>query len=40
LTEFDFRYTASAMSDERRMERLVGEAEGRRLSYERVTSGY
>ncbi len=35
LTEFDFRYTTSAMSDERRMARLVGQAEGRRLSYKR-----
>jgi transposase-like protein len=36
LAEFDFRYTTSAMTDERRMAQLVGQAEGRRLSYKRV----
>ena len=36
LTEFDFRYTTSTMSDEGRMARLMGQTAGRRLSYKRV----
>lgn len=36
LAEFDFRYTTSALSDERRLSRLMGQVEGRRLSYKRT----
>jgi len=39
LTEFDFRYSTSAMSDRGRMMRLVDGADGRRLSYKRVKGG-
>lgn len=35
LTEFDFRYSTSAMSDEQRLSRLMGQVD-RRLSYKRT----
>lgn len=38
LSEFDFRYSTRKVSDAERMGRLVGQAEGRRLSYKRVTA--
>ncbi len=33
LAEFDFRYSTRKMSDTRRMERLMGQTGGRRLTY-------
>jgi transposase-like protein len=38
LTEFDFRYTTCKMSDSARMERIMEQSEGRRLTYRRVTA--
>lgn len=36
LAEFDYRYTTKGLSDGARMAALVGNAEGRRLTYKRV----
>jgi len=36
LAEFDFRYSTKAMSDTARVARLMGQVEGRRLSYKRT----
>ncbi len=36
LAEFDFRYSTRADSDSARVARLMGQVEGRRLSYKRV----
>ena len=36
LIEFDFRYSTCKMSDERRVQRLMGQVDGRRLSYKRT----
>ena len=33
LAEFDFRYTTRKMNDSQRMERIIGQTGGRRLSY-------
>ena len=33
LAEFDFRYSTRKVSDTARMERLVGQTAGRRLTY-------
>lgn len=38
LSEFDFRYSTRKMSDAARMERLVGQVHGKRLTYKRVTA--
>jgi transposase-like protein len=38
LDEFDFRFTARKMSDTARMQRIIDQAEGRRLTYRRVTA--
>jgi len=38
LAEFDFRYSTCKMSDSARMARIVEQAEGRRLTYKRVTA--
>src|SRR5579872_1665085 len=39
LAEFDFRYSTCKMSDSARMERIMEQAQGRRLTYRRVTTG-
>jgi len=36
LTEFDYRYSTRTMTDTARMARLMGQVDGRRLSYKRV----
>jgi hypothetical protein len=36
ISEFDFRYSTRAMTDRARMARLMGQVEGRRLSYKRI----
>ena len=36
LPHFDFMYSTSAMSDQQRMALLMGQVEGRRLSYKRI----
>lgn len=36
LSEFDFRHTTRQMTDTERMERIVGQTGGRRLTYKRV----
>jgi transposase-like protein len=38
LSEFDFRLSTCKMSDTARMERIIDQAEGRRLTYRRVTA--
>jgi transposase-like protein len=38
LDEFDFRFSTCKMSDSARMERIIDQAEGRRLTYRRVTA--
>ena len=38
LAEFDFRLSTCKMSDAARMERIMEQAEGRRLTYRRVTA--
>jgi hypothetical protein len=37
LDEFDFRYSTRKLSDSARMERMIGQAAGRRLSYKPLT---
>ncbi|MDQ4134481.1 MAG: IS1595 family transposase [Actinomycetota bacterium] len=37
LTEFDFRYSTRKMTDSDRMRRVVGQAGGRRLTYQTIT---
>ncbi len=37
LVEFDYRYTTRKLSDRQRMLRLMGQVDGRRLTYKRVT---
>lgn len=37
LAEFDFRYSTCQMTDAQRVHRLMGQVEGRRLSYKRIT---
>jgi transposase-like protein len=37
LAEFDYRYSTRKMSDTQRVERLMDQVDGRRLSYKRVT---
>jgi transposase-like protein len=37
LSEFDFRYTTRKLTDTQRMQRLMGQTAGRRLSYKRIT---
>jgi transposase-like protein len=37
LAEFDFRYSTHQMTDTQRMQRLMGQTAGRRLSYKRIT---
>ena len=39
LAEFDFRYNTRKLSDSQRMERLLGQVAGRRLSYRPLTNG-
>jgi transposase-like protein len=36
LTEFDFRYSTCHLTDAQRVDRLMGQVEGRRLSYKRT----
>ncbi|MHB8682056.1 MAG: IS1595 family transposase [Acidimicrobiales bacterium] len=38
LAEHDFRFSTCKMSDSARMERIINQAEGRRLTYRRVTA--
>jgi hypothetical protein len=38
LSEFDFRLSTCKMSDTARLERIIDQAEGRRLTYRRVTA--
>ena len=38
LAEFDYRYSTRKLSDRQRMLRLMGQVEGRRLTYKRVTA--
>jgi transposase-like protein len=38
LNEFDFRFSTRKLSDSARMERIIDQAEGRRLTYRRVTA--
>ena len=38
LDEFDFRFTTRKLSDSARMERIIDQTEGRRLTYRRVTA--
>ncbi len=38
LAEFDFRLTTCKMSDSARMQRIIDQTEGRRLTYRRVTA--
>jgi transposase-like protein len=37
LDEFDFRFSTRKLSDSARMERMIGQAGGRRLSYKPLT---
>ena len=37
LAEFDFRYSTCKLTDDERVSRLMGQVDGRRLSYKRVT---
>jgi hypothetical protein len=37
LAEFDFRYSTRKMDDAARLERIIDQAEGRRLSYRPLT---
>ncbi len=37
LAEFDFRYSTRKLSDSARLEKMVDQADGRRLSYKPVT---
>ena len=37
LVEFDYRYTTRKLSDRQRMLRLMGQVDGRRLTYKRIT---
>jgi transposase-like protein len=39
LAEFDFRYTTRRDSDEARMDRIIGQTAGRRLTYRKPTCG-
>lgn len=39
LAEFDFRFSTRELSDPQRLMRMVGQAAGRRLSYEPLTDG-
>lgn len=39
LAEFDFRYSTRKMSDGERMEPVIGQAAGRRLSYRPLSGG-
>lgn len=39
LAEFDYRYSTRRESDTQRMRRLVGQVEGRRLTYRPLTQG-
>lgn len=38
LTEFDFRYSTRKLNDTARMERIMTQTEGRRVTYRRVTA--
>ncbi len=38
LAEFDFRYSTRKLDDDQRMHRLMGQVDGRRLTYKRVIS--
>ncbi|MGH7867582.1 MAG: IS1595 family transposase, partial [Candidatus Dormibacteraceae bacterium] len=38
VDEHDFRYSTCKMSDSARMQRIMDQAEGRRLTYRRVTA--
>ena len=38
LAEFDFRYSSRKMSDTARMDKLMGQVGGKRLTYKRVTA--
>lgn len=38
LAEFDFRHSTRKLSDTERMERLMGQVQGKRLTYRRVTA--
>lgn len=38
LAEFDFRYSTRALSDSARMRKLMGQTEGRRLTYRPLIS--
>jgi hypothetical protein len=37
LDQFDFMYSTRKLSDSARMERMIGQAGGRRLSYKPLT---
>ena len=37
LDEFDFRYTTRTLSDSQRLQRMVDQVDGRRLTYKRIT---
>ncbi len=37
LDEFDFRYSTRKLKDSERLQRMVDQADGRRLTYERIT---
>lgn len=37
LAEFDFRYSTRKLDDSARLQRMVDQAEGRRLSYKPLT---
>lgn len=39
LAEFDFRYTTRKLSDSARMQQMIDQTGGRRLSYEPLTGG-
>ncbi len=39
LAEFDYRYTTRKLSDSARLERMVDQAGGRRLTYKPLTGG-
>jgi hypothetical protein len=40
LAEFDFRYSTCKLNDTARVQRMVNQAAGRRLSYKPLTQGY
>ena len=39
LAEFDYRYTTRKLSDSQRMQRMIDQVAGRRLSYRPLANG-